>query len=48
MYLMLGIAYIVVAVVRGVSIVLDKSVMRSNLISLATEIVLGIMLILHG
>jgi hypothetical protein len=48
MYLTLGIAYIVVALVRAVSMVLDKSVMRSNLISLATEVALGIMLILPG
>jgi hypothetical protein len=48
MYLMLGIAYFVVALVRGISMFLDKSVMRSNLISLGTEVVLGIMLVLPG
>lgn len=48
MYLMLGIAYFGVALVRGVSMFLDKSVIRSNLISLATEVVLGIVLILPG
>ena len=48
MYLMLGLAYLGVALVRGISMVLDKSVMRSNLISLAVEFVLGVMLILRG
>lgn len=48
MYLMLGVAYMGMALVRAISMVLDKSLMRSNLISLATDIVLGIMLILSG
>jgi hypothetical protein len=46
MFLMLGLAYLGVALVRAVSIVLDKSYVRSNYISLITEIVLGIILIL--
>jgi hypothetical protein len=46
MYLMLGFTYLVVAVVRAVSMVVDRSVERSNLISVAVEIVLGIVLVL--
>jgi hypothetical protein len=45
-YQMLGIAYLVVAVVRAVSMILDKSAVQSNVISLAVEIVLGIILVL--
>jgi len=45
-YDMLGMAYLCVAAVRTVSMVYDKSVERSNLISVATEVVLGVMLIL--
>ncbi|MHB1356006.1 MAG: DUF4345 family protein [Anaerolineae bacterium] len=48
MYLMLGVAYFGVALVRAVSMVLDKSVMRSNVISLATEVVLGVILVIPG
>ncbi len=43
---MLGIAYLVIAVVRLFSIFIDKSKEQSNLISLGIEIVLGIILIL--
>jgi hypothetical protein len=46
MYLMLGIAYLAVGVVRAVSMVVDKSWERSNAISLAVELVLGFILIL--
>lgn len=45
MYFMLGIAYLAVALVRAVSIVLDKSYVQSNYISLVTEILLGIILV---
>jgi hypothetical protein len=45
-YVMLGIAYLGVAVVRAVSMVVDKSVVKSNVISLVTEIVLGVVLVL--
>jgi len=45
-YLMLGIAYLGVAIVRAVSMFTDKSVVQSNLISLAVEIVFGIILVL--
>lgn len=46
MYLMLGIAYLAVGVVRAVSIVVDKSLEHSNFISLAVELVLGFILVL--
>lgn len=45
MFFMLGLAYLVIALVRAVSIVLDKSYMQSNYISLITEIVLGLILV---
>jgi hypothetical protein len=45
-YTMLGITYLVVALVRGVSMFVDKSVVQSNVISLAVEIVFGIILVL--
>jgi hypothetical protein len=46
MYLMLGFTYLVVAGVRVISMFLDKSVMRSNIISAVSEIILGIILVL--
>ncbi|MBM3136585.1 MAG: DUF4345 domain-containing protein [Chloroflexi bacterium] len=46
MYLMLGLAYLVVAVVRLASMFIDRSLEKSNYISLVTEILLGIILIL--
>jgi len=46
MYLMLGIAYIGVGAVRAVSMFVDKSLVQSNFISLAVEIILGIILVL--
>jgi len=45
-YRMLGIAYLVVALVRAISMVADKSVVQSNVISLAVEIVCGVILVL--
>ena len=45
-YVMLGITYLVVAVVRAVSMVVDKSVEQSNIISLVAEIILGVILVL--
>ena len=45
-YDMLGIAYLAIAVARIASIVLDRSYDRSNWISLAVEIVFGIILLL--
>ena len=46
MFLMLGIAYLAVGVVRAVSMFVDKSLVQSNFISLAVEIILGIILVL--
>ena len=43
---MLGIVYLVVALARTAGILLDRSTEPSNLISLAVEIVAGIILIL--
>jgi hypothetical protein len=45
-YQMLGIMYFAIAAVRLVSIFVDKSSVQSNWISVATEIVLGIILVL--
>jgi hypothetical protein len=45
-YQMLGITYLVIAVARIAGIVLDRSFERSNWISLAVEIVFGIILLL--
>lgn len=45
-YMMLGIAYLGVAVVRGISMFVDKSIVRSNIISLIVEIIFGIILVL--
>jgi len=44
-YKMLGIAYIGVATVRAVSIVVDRSYTQSNLISLVIEVILGVILV---
>lgn len=46
MFLMLGIAYLGVALVRGISMFVDHSLEKSNFISLAVELVLGIILVL--
>ncbi|HNT78967.1 MAG TPA: DUF4345 family protein [Anaerolineae bacterium] len=45
-YLMLGIGYLAIAAARAFSIVFDKSYAQSNLISLAIEVVLGVILVL--
>lgn len=45
-YQMLGIGYVAIAAARAFSIVYDRSYAQSNLISLGTEIVLGIILVL--
>ena len=45
-YLMLGIGYLAIAAARAFSIVFDKSTAQSNLISLAIEVVLGVLLVL--
>jgi hypothetical protein len=45
-YQMLGIAYLAIAIVRLISMVVDKSVVSSNIISLVFEIVFGVILVL--
>ncbi|MCQ3936106.1 MAG: DUF4345 domain-containing protein [Chloroflexi bacterium] len=45
-YQMLGIMYLAIAAVRLISIFVDKSSVQSNWISLAVEIVFGIILVL--
>ena len=45
-YQMLGIAYLVVAVVRSVSMIIDDSVVQSNIISVLVEVVFGVVLVL--
>jgi len=45
-YAMLGITYLLVGVVRFISMFVDKSVVQSNIISLIVEIVFGIILVL--
>lgn len=47
-YIMLGVTYLFVGLVRAISMVVDKSIVQSNWISLAVEIVLGIILVLPG
>ena len=44
-YTMLGLGYLFVAIVRAISMFADGSVVRSNWISLATEVVLGVILV---
>jgi hypothetical protein len=45
-YWILGVVYLVLGVVRAVSMVIDKSIVTSNIISLGFEIVAGVILIL--
>lgn len=45
-YQMLGIMYFAIAVVRLVSMFLDKSIEQSNIISVIVEIIFGIILVL--
>ena len=45
-YQMLGIVYLAMGVVRAVSMVVDRSVEQSNVISLIVEIIFGIILVL--
>lgn len=45
-YQMLGIAYLVVGFVRLVSMIVDKSVVQSNVISLIVEVLFGVILVL--
>ncbi len=45
-YQTLGISYLVVAVVRTISMFVDKSVVQSNIISVIAEVIFGVILIL--
>ena len=45
-YQTLAIAYFVIAAVRTVSMFMDKSVMSSNIISVVSEVILGVILVL--
>ena len=45
-YQMLGITYLVIGFVRLVSMIVDKSVEPSNVISLIAEVVFGVILVL--
>jgi hypothetical protein len=45
-YLILGITYLVMALVRGISIFVDDSAVSSNIISFVVEVVIGIILVL--
>lgn len=45
MYLMLGFTYLVVAAVRTVSMFVDGSVVQSNIISIVSEVILGVILV---
>ena len=45
-YAMLGVTYLFVGIVRAISMIVDKSAVQSNWISLAVELALGIILIL--
>ena len=46
LYYTLAITYAAIGLIRGISMVVDHSVERSNVISLATEVVLVILLVL--
>jgi hypothetical protein len=45
-YMILGITYLAMALVRGISILVDKSAVSSNIISFVVELVFGVLLIL--
>jgi hypothetical protein len=45
-YQMLGLGYLGIAAARTFSIVFDKSTSQSNLISLAIEVILGVILVI--
>jgi hypothetical protein len=45
-YFVLGVTYLVIGLVRAISMFLDKSVVQSNIISLVVEIIFGIILCL--
>ena len=43
---MLGATYLVIALVRGISMIIDRSIVPSNVISLVVEIAFGVILII--
>lgn len=45
-YLILGITYLAMALVRGISIFVDDSAISSNIISFVVELIFGIILVL--
>ncbi len=45
-YQTLGIVYFVIATVRTISMFIDKSIMSSNIISIVSEVILGVILVL--
>lgn len=45
-YMMLGVTYLGIGVVRAVSMFMDKSVIQSNVISLVVEIIFGVILVI--
>ena len=45
-YQMLGITYLTMAIIRGISIFVDKSAEPSNIISVVAELAFGIILVL--
>ena len=45
-YQMLGIAYLVMALVRGISMFVDDSVVSSNIISVVVELAFGVVLVI--
>lgn len=47
-FLVLGVSYLAIGLVRAFSMFLDKSIERSNIISLLTEIVFGVILVIPG
>ncbi len=44
-YMILGVTYLGMALVRGISIVVDRSAVSSNIISFIVELVFGILLV---
>ncbi len=45
-YMMLGVTYLGIGLVRAISMFMDKSVVQSNVISLVVEIVFGVILVI--
>jgi len=45
-YMILGVTYLGMALVRGISIIVDRSAISSNVISFIVELVFGILLVL--